>query len=762
MSPLPAFLALVAQVAPPLAQRVEDPAGWWKDTLFYEVYVRSFADSDGDGHGDLRGLIQKLDLLQALGVGGLWLMPIYDGPSDHGYAVRSYEAIDPRYGTMADAEALIAEAHRRGLAVLFDFVPNHVSDQHPWFVAAKAHDLSARDHFVFSAEHPGSGWARPWGGGDGTAVWSEDSGLGGWYYHAFSASMPDLNLRDKATRASILHSFEAWLDRGLDGFRVDAVRYLFEDGPGAQADRPETLAFCQELANRARTHEGAILVEEAWAKDEIAARYLGPNVLAFDFDRALALDRALSEAKAEPLKEALDRAERLVPPGSAWASFGTNHDAPVKRAAAYGKDAQVVANALVLLGGGAPFLWQGDELGTRALDEDQTRRPFRWAPGEGAGFTTGKPWREIGGREPGDDLETQRADKGSIYARTMALSQLRAHSSALRLGLRFSVKTEKSDRVLAFMREDGPRRALVVLSFSSTAEGPSLDLRPLVGNLDASWPSCFGAERALAIKGGKAALLLPPAGVMVFDASSDHRAACGPAPVERLSLRWCASGAEPRSDLRCERGLRYRADRGLGFSRDVEAELQLQPGKRGKPQSVRLELGPRKGRQDALRYLVDLVPGPYQIDIEIDHLDPGASLLAEGAPLSIAKNRARGAVFVRDGRLGIEATGGAGILGLQILPAPTKRVAPAVEVLEDRVLVRGKEAGVVEWRMNDSATEPVESAPLLRDKGGFTATLGPWPRGAVHKIAWVVKSEQGPFLTAEGGHEFVVKIGQSP
>ena|GEM_PF-1558992 len=756
-----ALLALVAQAVPPLPARGADPAGWWKSAVFYEVYVRSFVDHDGDGHGDLAGLAAKLDHFRTLGVDGLRLMPIYAGPSLDGYAVQSYEAIDPRYGTMDDALRLIAQAHEAGLAVLFDFMPNHVSETHPWFLAAKAQDLAAREHFVISREQP-EGWRVPWSASEAGSVWTEAPELGGYYYHALSPALPDLNLRDRVTQRAVVRAFDGWLERGIDGFRLNSVRYLFEDGPGAQADRPETLAFVHELAAHARAQQGAIVVSDARTTAEVAARYLEPGALAFDFDRAYALDRALMTGKPALLSAAMDKSDRLASTSFGFASFGASPDAQVKRAAANRRDAQVLANALVLLGGGVAFLWQGDEIGQHTLDVEQTRRPFRWDSSPGAGFSSGAPWQAIGGREAGDDLLSQSKDPDSIWSRTRGLLALRRQSAALSTGLRLPVKVEKNEHLLAFLREEGRDRALVVLNFSSAPEGGTLDLRPLLGSVDERWPACFGGARAAALKAGRSSILVPAYGVLVFDAAerAAGAAACaGPAePQGPLKIVLCAPGAPRRADQRCARALRYSSLRGEGWSRDLEAELDCPRDKAGASRCG-VRLSPAVGRAASLRYWADLTPGPYVIELEADQMEPGTVVLAEGTPLRLEKRLLRGTVFVRDGRLGLEVSSGAlTVLGISLSRTQAKTAKLEVEVQKDRVVVLGTGAGVVEWRMNDSTAEPVEHAPLIKNGRGFAATLGPWPSGAVQKVAWVVRSEQGPFLTAEGGQEFVVKI----
>jgi alpha-amylase len=738
-----AALALAAGIAEPLPRRVKDPARWFAADTFYEIYPRAFYDSNGDGHGDLNGIREKLDVLIELGVTGLWLMPIYAGPTEHGYAVRSYDEIDPRYGTMEDAKALIAEAHRRDIAVLLDFVPNHVSSDHPWFVKAAAGDRDAQSHFVFVDRAP-EGWSVPWKPGERGAVWTKIDPIGRWYYHAFSPSMPDLDLRDRPTRAWVMRAAEAWLERGADGFRVDAARYLVEDGPGLQADRPETFGIVRELGELARRH-GALLVLEVWTGSEVVARYLAHAQMAFDFDRAYALDRAIEEEDAGSIESAVSRGEKHSPIGADLAPFTTNHDAPVRRASVHGDGAQVLANAAVLTSGGVPFLFQGDEIGTKALDQDQIRRPYRWSAGEKAGFTSGSSWREIGGRWAKDDLESQRSDPGSIWKSTQAILQIRRDHPALATGLRFPVSVNGSRAVWSFLRQDGRDRVLVVMSFSSARTKVALDLRGLGIAPNARLLPLFGSRAPLLLRGAKATLSLGPREVQIFSVPVDGSA---------FSVRFAAPGVKA-SKSALDRGLVFDDRRKLGFSRDVSATLRCT-----KDRCV-LPFPPRPRSGDALRWSAELPPGPYLVEITAS--PRGALLEVEGEAMEPKGKRLSRTVFVRDGRLTLAALpidrGGAEVEveQIEISAARHKSSKLAVDVKPDRLLVDAPGPGVVEWRMNGSSAEPVERAPIVKEGGKWRATLGPWPAGAVTEIALVIRSEKNDFVT-DRGRELVIKV----
>lgn len=277
-----ATLAAALLAGPALAQAPAPPwqLDWAEGTVFYEVFVRSFADSDGDGIGDFRGLTSKLDYLNDgkpgtssdLGVGGVWLMPVFRSPSYHGYDVTDYEHVNPEYGTEEDFDRLLAEAHRRGIKVIVDLVMNHTSSTHPWFVEAAADTASAhRDWYVWSDRD--LGWGQPWNPVGPT--WHPSTH--GWYYGVFWSGMPDLNFRNPAVRAEMLRIADLWLARGVDGFRLDATRHLIETGPGAgESDADETHAFLRQLsAHIRRVRPDALLVGENWTDTATIAPYFG-------------------------------------------------------------------------------------------------------------------------------------------------------------------------------------------------------------------------------------------------------------------------------------------------------------------------------------------------------------------------------------------------------------------------------------------------------------------------------------------------------
>ncbi|HSN87979.1 MAG TPA: alpha-amylase family glycosyl hydrolase, partial [Thermoanaerobaculia bacterium] len=297
-APLLALALAACSVAQPLALPTEaaEPVpswdhDWARGAVFYEVFVRSFQDSNGDGIGDLPGLISRLDYLNDgnpatdtdLGVDALWLMPVFNSPSYHGYDTVDYESIEPDYGTTADFQRLLDEAHRRGIRVIVDLVVNHSSAQHPWFIESSASPRSSyRDWYVWRADNPG--WKQPWGGSNDT--WHEKNGA--FYYGVFWGGMPDLNYFTPAVREEMKRIAALWLRRGVDGFRLDATRHLFANGPGeGQNDQPETHVYLKEFSEHVRkASPHAVLVGENWTQTPIIARYFDDLPMNFNFPLA--------------------------------------------------------------------------------------------------------------------------------------------------------------------------------------------------------------------------------------------------------------------------------------------------------------------------------------------------------------------------------------------------------------------------------------------------------------------------------------------
>jgi len=460
---------------------------WARDAVFYEVFVRSFADSDGDGIGDLRGLTARLDDLNDgdpatttdLGVDGLWLMPIFASPSYHGYDTTDYESINPDYGTLDDFDTLLAEAHRRGIRVILDFVMNHTSDQHPWFVESASSPASPRrDWYVWRADDPG--WTQPWGSTYPT--WHPRDGA--FYYGIFWSGMPDLNFRTPAVRREIERLAELWLDRGVDGFRLDATRHLVADGPGQlQNDTPETHAFLRELSAAVRrSHPQALLVGENWTDTATIAPYFGSTAevtggdelpLNFDFPLAAAIVEGVRSGDPAPIAATLASIAELYPPGVLDAPFLTNHDMIRIASQLDGDERRLgTAAALLLTLPGVPFLYYGEEVGVAngpGRDDTQKRTPMPWDDSPGGGFTSGTPWFPFAPGRATANVAAERGTPGSLWERYRALIALRHAVPALGTGTLAPLPTGAVPTLLAYLRRTADDRVLVIHNLGETA-----------------------------------------------------------------------------------------------------------------------------------------------------------------------------------------------------------------------------------------------------------------------------------------------------
>jgi len=478
----------------PLAAVRQWQGTWWRGAVFYEIFVRSFADSNGDGIGDLRGLTAKLDYLndgdpattRDLGVGAIWLMPIFASPSYHGYDVTDYEAINPQYGTLDDFTTLCTEAHGRGIRVILDLVVNHSGSEHPWFVdSASSPSSPHRDYYVWSPIDPG--WKQPWGGS--TPSWHAGP-HGGYYYGIFWSGMPDLNFRSAAVRSEVKRLAALWLARGADGFRLDAARYLVETGAGnGQQDTPETRAYWKELSAYIRTiRPDAMLVGESWADTGVIASYYGSSAvvaggdglpMCFDFPLADEIVHGVNAASGSAIAAKLAEVARRYPPGATDAPFLTNHDqvrvaTQVARAAGRLRSAA----AILLTLPGSPFMYYGEEVGLEngATSGDESKRsPMPWDASSGGGFTTGSPWFPFSAGRASANVATQIDDPSSLLARYRALIGVRNASPALTSGsLEVLASSQGGSAILAFVRTSPTERVLVVhnLGDGTTGAGP--------------------------------------------------------------------------------------------------------------------------------------------------------------------------------------------------------------------------------------------------------------------------------------------------
>jgi glycosidase len=432
---------------------------WARGAVFYEVFVRSFYDSDGNGVGDFKGLTSKLDYLTSLGVDGVWLMPVFQSPSYHGYDTVDYETIERDYGTNADFQKFVAEAHKRGIRVILDFVMNHTSDQHPWF-----RDPAKHDWYVWSATNPG--WHQPWGGDYPT--WYAKNGQ--FYYAVFWSGMPDLNYRTPAVKDEMFRLARLWLARGADGFRLDATRYLVEDGPGpGQADTPETHQVLRELV--ATVHAAkpeAILIAENTVDTPTMATYYADGLMNFDFPLASAIIDGVKSGDATRIRAVLADIAAKYPGGVIDTPFLTNHD-HTRIATQLGNDQGKLrsAAAILLTLPGTPFIYYGEEVGLQngPTEADESKRtPMPWSAS--GGFTTGKPWEDYAPGLAAANVANETNDPSSLLSYYRSWILRRKQSAALSRGS--LTLLDAPPQVLAFERAFGGERVVVAHNLGST------------------------------------------------------------------------------------------------------------------------------------------------------------------------------------------------------------------------------------------------------------------------------------------------------
>ncbi len=455
---------------------------WWNDRVFYEIFVRSFRDSDGNGIGDFNGITEKLDYLQSLGVKGLWLMPINPSPSYHGYDVTDYYAVNPDYGTMEDFKRLIDEAHKRDMKVIIDLVLNHTSNQHPWFQSALTPGSEYYDYYIWSDTDPGT--PGPWG----AQAWHKASN-GKYYYSIFSDQMPDLNYNTPAVREESKKIASFWLkDVGIDGFRLDAARYLVEED-GTLADSPANHSFWEEWGTYVRgINPEAFTVGEIWTGNSTVEKYVDTNTeldSAFNFDLADALVKSVKDGNGTVVRFVLQSTLQDFPEQDN-SNFITNHDQNRVMSQFMGDEGKAKAAAgFLLTAPGIPFIYYGEEIGMSGIKPDeQIRTPMQWSSEAGAGFTSGTPWEAINVDYTAVNVQKQTGDNTSLLEHYRKLIQLRNGHSALRTGNTYVAKSSSS-KLLSYLRANDEEAILVIINMDdqpATNYDISLDKGPLSGN----------------------------------------------------------------------------------------------------------------------------------------------------------------------------------------------------------------------------------------------------------------------------------------
>jgi alpha-glucosidase len=480
---------------------------WWQSATIYQVYPRSFQDTDGDGVGDLRGIISRLPYLAELGVDAIWLSPIFRSPmKDFGYDVSNYVDIDPLFGTMRDFDALLEAAHKHGLRLLLDFVPNHTSDQHSWFIESRSSRRSSkRDWYLWHDPAPDGGPPNNWLSEFGGGAWQFDSATGQYYYHAFLSEQPDLNWRNPEVVGAMHEVMRFWLRKGVDGFRVDVIWHLIKDAqfrdnpenPHCMADQPpnqrlvplyttdlpEVHDVIRGLRKIIDEFPERLLIGEIYLPLDRLVAYYGSDLK----EAHLPFNFSLLETRwhAREIAKLIDSYEAALPEGG-WPNWVLgNHDR--RRIATRVGSAQArIAAMLLLTLRGTPTIYYGDEIGLVQapippdrihdplarnvpglnLGRDGARTPMQWSAKSNAGFSSSEPWLPLTADWPARNVEILSRDSRSIYGLYRRLIETRRHSEALKRGSYHPIAA-KGD-MLIYVRVFDTDRILIMLNLGAT------------------------------------------------------------------------------------------------------------------------------------------------------------------------------------------------------------------------------------------------------------------------------------------------------
>ena len=502
---------------------------WWKHAVVYQVYPRSFQDSNGDGIGDLKGIIQRLDYLKELGVDALWLSPVCKSPQDdNGYDISDYQDIDPMFGSMEDMEQLIAEAKKRNIRIILDLVLNHSSDEHRWFQEAKkSKDNPYHDYYVWRDGEEGI-YPNDMDSVFGGSAWEWVPELKQYYFHQFSVKQPDLNWENPKVRREIYSMILWWMEKGVGGFRLDVIDQIAKD-PDLKITNngPKLHEFIRELSHETFQKGDLITVGEAWGADtERAKLYSNPDgsefSMVFQFEH-IGLDQQEGKEKWDTaplplvkLKAVLAKWQKELY-GCGWNSlFWNNHDLP-RIVSRWGNDEKYRVESAKMLAAllhgmqGTPYIYQGEELGMTnvcfadigeyqdieirnmykermeagykkedimesiyARGRDNARTPMQWSAAENAGFTTGNPWIGINPNYTDINAESELANPDSVFHYYQKLIQLRKEHSVFVDG-EFELLMEEDEQIFAYTRTDADTKLLVCANFSDKeAECPIL------------------------------------------------------------------------------------------------------------------------------------------------------------------------------------------------------------------------------------------------------------------------------------------------
>jgi alpha-glucosidase len=484
----------------------ESGDAWWRNGIFYQVYPRSFRDSDADGVGDLKGIIERLPYLESLGIDAVWLSPIFPSPmADFGYDISDYTGIDPLFGTMADLDALIEAVHARGLKLILDLVPNHTSDRHPWFIESRSsRDNPKRDWYIWRDGHPDGGPPNNWLSEFGGSAWQHDAATGQYYYHAFLKAQPDLNWRHPAVREAIFDVMRFWLAKGVDGFRVDVIWHLikdaeFRDNPPnphyVEGRPPHEKILTQYSTDQAEVHEviaemrrvidefpDRVLIGEIYLPLHRLVAYYGNDLGGAHLPFNFALLSTLWSARA--IENIIAEYEAALP-GGAWPNWVLgNHDRP-RVASRVGQDQARVAAMLLLTLRGTPTLYYGDEIGMHqvpiapeqvrdpfeknvpgiGVGRDGCRTPMQWDASQNAGFSAVEPWLPLPDDFVRENVANLAADGKSILSLYKALIALRKKLPELVTGAYEPVAAEGD--LLLYRRKSEGKAVVIALNLGA-------------------------------------------------------------------------------------------------------------------------------------------------------------------------------------------------------------------------------------------------------------------------------------------------------
>lgn len=488
---------------------------WWQTGVIYQIYPRSFMDSNGDGIGDLAGIRSRLDYLQWLGVDAVWLSPIYPSPmADFGYDVSDYVGIDPIFGTLADFDALLGDLHGRGMKLILDFVPNHSSEQHPWFQESRrSRNNPKSDWYIWRDPALDGGPPNNWLSNFGGSGWTYDEARDQYYYHAFLKEQPDLNWRNPEVQEAMLEQMRFWLERGVDGFRVDVIWHLikdedFRDNPANPdyrpeqgvhkrllatytSDRPEVHDIIRRMRQLLDRYDQRVMFGEIYLPVERLVTYYGSGGdgvhLPFNFQLLLL------PWQAESIRQAVDHYEAALPPHG-WPNWVLGNHDNHRLATRIGREHCRIAALLLLTLRGTPTLYYGDEIGMAdvpiapdqvqdpfeknmpglGLGRDPERSPMQWDGSSSAGFTSGRPWLPVAPDHTETNVAACREAADSLLMLYHELISLRRREQALGIGRYRSFSTPSG--VFGYLREWEDRRLLILLNFQDSEQPVDLEL----------------------------------------------------------------------------------------------------------------------------------------------------------------------------------------------------------------------------------------------------------------------------------------------